>query len=41
MEEDESRNDHITADTYAQYIKGVKVDAPFFDGRLNPQAYID
>ena len=51
-EEDESRNDsrsprreraqpYNTTDTNAQYIKSVKVDAPFFDGRLNPQGYID
>ena len=29
-----------TADADAQYIKSVKVDAPF-DGRLDPQVYID
>ena len=29
-----------TADVDAQYIKSVKVDAPF-DGRLDPQVYID
>ena len=25
----------------AQYIRSVKVDAPSFDGRLDPQIYID
>jgi len=30
-----------TADADAQYIKSVKVDAPSFDGRLDPQVYID
>jgi len=30
-----------TADVDAQYIKSVKVDAPSFDGRLDPQVYID
>ena len=51
-EEDGSRNDsgslrreraqpHNTTDTDAQYIKSVKVDASFFDGRLNPHDYID
>ena len=28
-------------DPDAQYIKSVKVDAPSFDGRLDPQAYIN
>ena len=32
---------YYTADTDAQYIKSVKVDAPSFDGRLDPQVYID
>ena len=30
-----------TAGIDAQHIKSVKVDAPFFDGRLDPQVYID
>jgi len=30
-----------TADTDAQYIKSVKVDAPSFDRRLDLQVYID
>jgi len=30
-----------TADADAQYIKSVKVDAPSFDGHLDPQVYID
>jgi len=30
-----------TADTDTQYIKCFKVDAPSFDGRLDPQVYID
>jgi len=29
-----------TAGVDAQYIKSVKVDAPSFDGRLDPQVYI-
>jgi len=29
------------ADTDAQYIKNIKVDAPSFDERLDPQVYID
>ena len=52
MKEDESRNDsrspsreqaqlYNSADTDAQYIKSVKVDALFFNGRLDPQSYID
>jgi len=51
IEDDESRNDcrspsvsefNFTIQlTDAQYIKSVKVDAPFFDGRLDPQVYID
>ena len=28
---------YYTADTDAQYIKSFKVDAPSFDGRLDPQ----
>jgi len=51
-EENESRNNsrspkreraqpNNTEDTNAQYIKSVKVDAPSFDGRLDPLAYID
>jgi len=50
--EDESRNDsrlprreraqpHNTADTDAQYIKNIKVDASFFDRCLDPQGYIE
>ena len=30
-----------TTDADAQYIRSVKVDAPSFDGRLDPQVYID
>ena len=30
-----------TTDVDAQYIKSVKVNAPSFNGRLDPQAYID
>jgi len=30
-----------TANADAQYIKSVKVDAPSFDGRLDPRVYID
>ena len=51
-EEENSRNDsmsprreqvppYYTADADVQYIKSVKVDASFFDGRLDPQVYID
>jgi len=51
-DEDESFNDsrsprreraqsYNTANTDAQYIKSVKVDAPSFDECLDPQAYID
>ena len=51
-EKENSRNDskspgrepvqpYYTADVDAQYIKSVKVDAPSFDGRLDPQVYID
>jgi len=51
-EEENSRNDsrspkrkrvqpYNTADADAQYIKSVKVDAPSFNGRLDPQIYID
>jgi len=29
------------ANTDAQYIKSVKVDSPSFDGRLDPQVYLD
>ena len=29
-----------TVDVDAQYIKSVKVDAPSFDRRLDPQVYI-
>ena len=32
---------YYTADADAQYIKNVKVDAPSFDRRLDPQVYID
>ena len=32
---------YYTTDAYAQYIRSVKVDAPSFDGRLDPQVYID
>ena len=32
---------YYTADADARYIKSVKVDAPSFDGRLDPQIYID
>ena len=32
---------HYIADADAQYIKSVKVDAPSFDGRLDPRVYID
>ena len=50
--EDESRNDsrsprreraqpYNTADTDAQFIKSVKVDALSFYGHLDPQGYID
>jgi len=50
--EDESRNDsrsskhertepNNTADIDTQYIKSIKVDASSFDGRLDPQGYID
>ena len=52
MEEDNSRNDsrspkrervqpYNTTDTDAQYIKSIKVDAPSFDGRFDPQVYIN
>ena len=52
MEEDESRNDsrsprreraqpYNTTDTNPKYIKSVKVDAPSFNERLDPQGYID
>jgi len=37
----EQTQPYKTADTDAQYIKSVKVDAPSFDGRLDPQVYID
>ena len=30
-----------TADVDAQYIKSIKVDAISFNGRLDPQVYID
>ena len=30
-----------TEDTDAQYVKSVKLDAPSFDGCLDPQAFID
>ena len=47
VEEEKSHNDNRsprreqaqpnnTADTDAQYIKSVKIDAPSFDGRLDP-----
>jgi len=50
--EENSRNDsrspkrkrvqpYNIADADAQYIKSVKVDAPSFNGRLDPQIYID
>ena len=32
---------YYTADADAQYIRSVKVDAPSFGGRLDPQVYID
>jgi len=32
---------YYTADTDAQYIKSIKVDAPSFDGRFDPQVYIN
>ena len=48
---DESRNEsrslrreqaqpHNTADIDARYIKSVKVDAPSFDGHLDPQGQL-
>ena len=51
-EEENSQNDsrsprrehvppYYTVDTDAQYIKSVKVDAPSFDERLDPQVYIN
>jgi len=30
-----------TTDTDAQYIKSIKVNVPSFDGRLDPQVYIN
>jgi len=52
MEEENSQNcsrsprrkraqPYNTADTNAQYIKSVKVDVFSFNGRLEPQVYID
>ena len=33
--------DRDVTDIDAQYIKSIKVDAPSFDGRLDPRVYID